>query len=178
MPRLTSPEQVLFLVAVRPVYAGVGGPGNRAFKRIAGKKAIVNKRDHSVVGVAGSGYRLVTNAEAIDAARTRCVLAFPESGSGDAPESGSYCQFAIAGTQTSHAVMNGESLHVAGCLPGHRRAGTTNRYVRLDDVTLSHDAGRPAPAIGSKLRATPERGATARAVRTTPPVPELPEFPE
>lgn len=60
--------------------------------------------------------------------------------------------------QTSHAVMNGESLHVAGCLPGHRRAGTTNRYVRLDDVTLSHAAGRPAPAIGSTLRAVPRAG--------------------
>ena len=36
----------------------------------------------------------------------------------------------------SHAVMNGESLHVAGRLLGHRRASTTNRYVHLDDVTL------------------------------------------
>ncbi len=37
----------------------------------------------------------------------------------------------------SHAVMNGESLHVAGRLLGHRRASTTNRYVHLDDATLS-----------------------------------------
>ena len=36
----------------------------------------------------------------------------------------------------SHAVMNGESLHVAGRLLGHRRASTTNRYVHLDDATL------------------------------------------
>ena len=97
MSRLTSAEQVFIPVAVRPVYAGVGGPGTQAFKRIAGQNAIVNKRDNSVVGVVGSGYRLVTNAGAIDAARTCCALAFPESGSGewsvgsvDAPEAGSY----------------------------------------------------------------------------------------
>ena len=55
--------------------------------------------------------------------------------------------------RTPPAAMIGESLHVSGRQSGHRRAGTTNRYVRLDDVTPSHDAGRPAPAIGSKLRA-------------------------
>ncbi|MDE0380489.1 MAG: tyrosine-type recombinase/integrase [Rhodospirillales bacterium] len=35
----------------------------------------------------------------------------------------------------SHAVMNGESLHVAGRLPCHRRASTTYRYVHLGDAT-------------------------------------------
>ncbi len=51
----------------------------------------------------------------------------------------------------SHAVMNGESLHVAGRLLGHRRATTTNRYVHLDDATLSQAAERVAGAIHSKL---------------------------
>ncbi len=51
----------------------------------------------------------------------------------------------------SHAVMNGESLHVAGRLLGHRRASTTNRYVHLDDATLSHAAERVALAIRNKL---------------------------
>ena len=36
----------------------------------------------------------------------------------------------------SYAVMNGESLHVAGRLLGHRRASATNRHVNLDDTTL------------------------------------------
>ena len=52
----------------------------------------------------------------------------------------------------SHAVMNGESLHVAGRLLGHRRASTTNRYVHLDDATLSKAAERVAVAITRKLR--------------------------
>ena len=54
----------------------------------------------------------------------------------------------------SHAVMNGESLHVAGRLLGHRRASTTNRYVHLDDATLSQAAERVAASIQVKLSAT------------------------
>ena len=52
----------------------------------------------------------------------------------------------------SHAVMNGESLHVAGRLLGHRRASTTNRYVHLDDATLSQASERGAVAVERKLR--------------------------
>ncbi len=52
----------------------------------------------------------------------------------------------------SHAVMNGESLHVAGRLLGHRRASTTNRYVHLDDATLGQAAERVALAVHEKLR--------------------------
>ena len=57
----------------------------------------------------------------------------------------------------SHAVMNGESLHVAGRLLGHRRATTTNRYVHLDDATLSQAAQRVAVAIraGAALHCPP-----------------------
>ncbi len=51
----------------------------------------------------------------------------------------------------SHAVMNGESLHVAGRLLGHRRATTTNRYVHLDDATPSQAAERVALAVDRKL---------------------------
>ena len=51
----------------------------------------------------------------------------------------------------SHAVMNGESLHVTGRLLGHRRASTTNRYVHLDDATLSQAAERVAGTIRRKL---------------------------
>ena len=54
-------------------------------------------------------------------------------------------------SHASHAVMNGESLHVAGRLLGHRRATTTNRYVHLDDATLSEAAERVAVAIGQRL---------------------------
>ena len=55
----------------------------------------------------------------------------------------------------SHAVMSGESLHVAGRLLGHRRASTTNRYVHLDDATQSQAAERVAAAIVRKLRRSP-----------------------
>ncbi len=45
----------------------------------------------------------------------------------------------------SHAVMNGESLHITGRLLGHRRASTTNRYVHLDDASLSPLQGCRCP---------------------------------
>ena len=48
--------------------------------------------------------------------------------------------------------MNGESLHVAGRLLGHRRASTINRYVHLDDATLGEAAERVAGAIAAAIR--------------------------
>ena len=57
----------------------------------------------------------------------------------------------------SHAVMNGESLHVAGRLLGHRRASTTNRYVHLDDATLGEAAERVATAIAAAMCGRPPR---------------------
>ena len=65
----------------------------------------------------------------------------------------------------SHAVMNGESLHVAGRLLGHRRASTTNRYVHLDDVTLSEAAERVAVAIQRMLMGTTNRIASGVALK-------------
>ena len=55
-------------------------------------------------------------------------------------------------THVSHAVMNGESLHVTGRLLGHRRASTTNRYIHLDDATLGRTAERIAVTILANLR--------------------------
>ncbi|MDE0473748.1 MAG: tyrosine-type recombinase/integrase [Gammaproteobacteria bacterium] len=52
----------------------------------------------------------------------------------------------------SHAVMNGESLHVTERLLGHRRASTTNRYVHLDDATLGEAAEWVALAVERKPR--------------------------
>ena len=54
-------------------------------------------------------------------------------------------------SHASHAIMNGESLHMTGRLLGHRRAATTNRYAHLDDVTLSAAAECLAGAIDRKL---------------------------
>lgn len=54
-------------------------------------------------------------------------------------------------SHASHSVMNGDNLHVAGRLLGHRRASTTNSYVHLDDATLHAAAERVAGAIEHKL---------------------------
>ena len=47
--------------------------------------------------------------------------------------------------------MNGESLHMAGRLLGHRRPATTNRYAHLDHATLSAAAERDTTEIERKL---------------------------
>ena len=54
-------------------------------------------------------------------------------------------------SHASHAIMNGESLHMSGRLLDHRRAATTNRYAHLDDATLSETAERVAEMVKSKL---------------------------
>ena len=53
--------------------------------------------------------------------------------------------------------MNGESLHVAGRLPGHRRASTANRYVHLGGATPDEAAERMAGAIVAAIRRRPGR---------------------
>ena len=58
--------------------------------------------------------------------------------------------------------MNGEGLHVAGRLLGHRRAATTNRYVHLDDATLSQAAERIALGMQRKLSHNDGRQAQAQ----------------
>ena len=67
----------------------------------------------------------------------------------------------------SHAVMNGESLHVAGRLLGHRRASTTNRYVHLS--TTRRWARRPSgwrrPSRGN---CAARRGRRLRVPRNPP----------
>ena len=67
-------------------------------------------------------------------------------------------------SHASHAVMNGENLYVAGRLLGHRRATTTNRYVHLDDATLSQAAERVAVAIRQRLQVVSMRQRGCRPV--------------
>ena len=58
-------------------------------------------------------------------------------------------------SHASHAVMNGESLHITGRLLGHRRASTTNRYVHLDDATLNRAAERVDLAMQDSKETVP-----------------------
>ena len=54
-------------------------------------------------------------------------------------------------SHASHAIMNSESVHMAGRLLGQRRAATTNCYAHLDDATLNDAAERVALAVERKL---------------------------
>ena len=54
-------------------------------------------------------------------------------------------------THASHAIMNGEILHMVGRLLGHRRTTTTNRYAHLDDEALMKAAERISVVLEHKL---------------------------
>ena len=54
-------------------------------------------------------------------------------------------------SHASHAIMDGESLHVTSRLLGHRRPSTTNRYAHLGDATLGRAAEQVAMEIACKL---------------------------
>lgn len=51
----------------------------------------------------------------------------------------------------SHVATNGQSLRVPGRQLGRRQASTINRYVHLDDASLSQAAERVALAVQWKL---------------------------
>ncbi len=71
-----SLDQVLFDVGQVPVEAVIGSNGSTRRVAIPGKKALINERTGLVLGVVGRDYRVVTNHEAIDLARSVCEQAF------------------------------------------------------------------------------------------------------
>lgn len=98
MPRLTQLDDILFPVEEHPVFVNVRTKSGWRPLPVPDKKAIVNVMTHRVLGVVSRGYRLVTNAEALDWAYQCCVTAFPETKPGewrvdasDAPQTGGYC---------------------------------------------------------------------------------------
>ncbi len=122
MSRLSQPQQIFFPVEVRDLYADIGPSRSlrrrtvsgaslyraKMLHRVAGRQAIVNVRDKTVVGVVSSSYRLFTNHEAMDAAYEVCSLVFPEThpsewtlNSVDAPATGSYCHIDLTHNTTA-----------------------------------------------------------------------------
>ena len=108
MPRLTKMDDILFPVEERPVFVNV--PMKSGERRLSGpeKKAIVNTQNYRVLGVVSRGYRLVTNAEALDWSYECCGIAFPETKPGewevqasDAPGSGGHCFIDLAHNSTA-----------------------------------------------------------------------------
>lgn len=100
MPRLTKLNEVLFPVEEHPVFVSCTENGKEQRLAVPGKKAIVNRTSHRVLGIVSRDYRLVSNAEAIDMAQTCCRTVFPETNPGewqvrtiDAPSTAGYCHF-------------------------------------------------------------------------------------
>ncbi len=72
-------QDVLFDVDTAAVEAvvshGVGFPPTRC--RVPAKQALVHRPSGRILGIVGTGYRIVTNREALDLAHTVCARAFP-----------------------------------------------------------------------------------------------------
>ena len=68
MPRLTKLNDVLFPVEEHPVFVSLADKGGERRLAVPEKKAIVNRTTHHVLGIVSRGYRLVSNAEALDLA--------------------------------------------------------------------------------------------------------------
>lgn len=98
MQRLRNTSEIFFPVETCPIFTLIEGALEPRPVKIPGKKAIVNMDTGRAVGVVGDGYRLVTNEEALEAARRCCSQVFPETSEAewhvsdvDAPKTGSYC---------------------------------------------------------------------------------------
>jgi len=99
MPRLHELDDVMFEVAMRPIFVKVGSRETQA----RGSQAIVEMPTGRVVSVVGRSYRLVSHAEALDLAHGCARAAFPETKSGewqvasvDAPSTGGTCSIDLA----------------------------------------------------------------------------------
>lgn len=68
MPRLNKIDDILFPVEECSVFVSFADPDGERMLPVPGKKAIVNQRNRRVLGIVSSGYRLVTNREALDMA--------------------------------------------------------------------------------------------------------------
>ena len=98
MTRLSHLDDVFFPVQEHPVFASIRNNTGENRIAIPQKKAIVNLKSGKVVGVVGSGYRLVSNREALEMASKCCQSVFPETKPGewrvratDAPATGGHC---------------------------------------------------------------------------------------
>ena len=98
MPRLNKSDDILFPVEECSVFVSFADPDGESMVPVPGKKAIVNQRNRHVLGIVSSGYRLVTNREALDMAYECCRTVFPEIKPGewevtgtDAPSTAGHC---------------------------------------------------------------------------------------
>jgi hypothetical protein len=101
-------DDLLFEVEERPVFAlgfakiseGKAGAGPNRYTPVPGRKAIVRRSDDRVLGVVGRDYRLVTNQEAMEAARLCCRQVFPST----KPEEWQFATAEAPATRSSCAI--------------------------------------------------------------------------
>ncbi len=109
MARISELDKVLFPVEERPVLVQFRDDAHQGRPAVAvrGKKALVDPYSRRVLGLVASGYRLVTNQEALDLAFQCCSAVFPTTSSTewhvdvvDAPATAGVCHFDLLHNST------------------------------------------------------------------------------
>lgn len=102
MPRIASIDQLLFPVAVRPLFSEVEIDGTRKRLNLDRYRLLVNIATNTPLGVVSRDYRVITNQEAVELGKKCCreLLGLGtheplEIFAVDAPSTGSYCHIDI-----------------------------------------------------------------------------------
>ncbi len=147
MKTAISVADLLFDVEQVPVEAVSGSGCDTRRIAVPGKKALVNQRTRHVLGVVGRNYRVVTNAAAIDLARSVCEAAFPgvaavewEATRAAAPGTLSYCFIDLA--HHTH-VLNYLGEGIGENDPFTPFVRVTNSFNGARGLTLTDIAARP-----------------------------------
>ena len=98
MTRVTTIDDLMFPVELRPVYTKLEIDGKITSIKMPKSRVVVNKKSTTPLGVVGSNYKLITNSEAVDLGIKCCAELFGSSEADnieifqvDAPSTASYC---------------------------------------------------------------------------------------
>jgi hypothetical protein len=145
MPRLAKLDEILFPVEEHPVFVAFSRDGQERQLAVPERKAIVNGRSQRVLGVVSRGYRLVTNAEALELAYQCCATVFPETKPGewlasavDAPSTAGYCHIDLLHNSTALDFRD---------VPPNQRPDVFGPFIRVTNsykrIGFSNAIGRP-----------------------------------
>jgi hypothetical protein len=117
MSRITTLEALLFPVAEHPVFVSIKDHLSERRLPVRDKKALINATTQHVLGIVSTGYKVVTNAEALELGRRCCAELFPKiSGSEwtvarvDAPSGGGFCHLDLTHKTCRLAPAGGSPL--------------------------------------------------------------------
>ena len=140
MVRITSIDDLLFPVELRPVYTEIEVSGKTTRVKIPNNRIVVNTENSKPLGVVSNSYKLITNEEAINLGMKCCRELFGVNEASnieifnvDAPSTAGYCHIDLV---HKNYVMNlwGDKKHSEIYIPYLRITNSynTSRALRFD----------------------------------------------